>query len=38
MIAEVYWDPAPWLARASLRSPPHGTVAGYAPPGTTSPL
>jgi murein DD-endopeptidase MepM/ murein hydrolase activator NlpD len=31
-LAEVYWDPAPWLAGAALRVPPHGTVAGYVPP------
>ena len=31
-LPEVYWDPTPWLARATLRLPPHGTVAGYAPP------
>jgi murein DD-endopeptidase MepM/ murein hydrolase activator NlpD len=30
-LSEVYWDPAPWLARATLRWPAHGTVAGYAP-------
>jgi murein DD-endopeptidase MepM/ murein hydrolase activator NlpD len=28
---EVYWDPEPWMARWSLRLPPHGTVAGFAP-------
>jgi hypothetical protein len=26
---EVYWDPSPWMARWSLRLPPHGTVAGF---------
>ena len=31
-LSEVYWDPTPWLARATLRQPPHGTVAGFAPP------
>jgi murein DD-endopeptidase MepM/ murein hydrolase activator NlpD len=29
--SEVYWDPSPWLDRASLRQPPHGTVAGFVP-------
>jgi murein DD-endopeptidase MepM/ murein hydrolase activator NlpD len=33
-LPEVYWDPTPWLARAELRRPPHGTVAGYLPPET----
>jgi hypothetical protein len=33
---EVYWDPTPWIARAPLRSPPHGTVAGYTPPDARS--
>jgi murein DD-endopeptidase MepM/ murein hydrolase activator NlpD len=31
-LPEVYWDPTPWLGRATLRRPAHGTVAGYAPP------
>jgi murein DD-endopeptidase MepM/ murein hydrolase activator NlpD len=30
-LSEVYWDPAPWLARATLHRPAHGSVAGYAP-------
>jgi murein DD-endopeptidase MepM/ murein hydrolase activator NlpD len=30
-LSEVYWDPTPWIARAALRRPPHGTVAGYTP-------
>ena len=33
-LSEVYWDATPWLARATLRLPPHGTVAGYTPPET----
>jgi murein DD-endopeptidase MepM/ murein hydrolase activator NlpD len=31
-LPEVYWDPRPWLERAALHVPPHGTVAGFAPP------
>jgi hypothetical protein len=27
--AEVFWDPAPWMARWPLRVPEHGTVAGF---------
>jgi murein DD-endopeptidase MepM/ murein hydrolase activator NlpD len=30
-LPEVYWDPTPWLERAILRRPAHGTVAGYTP-------
>lgn len=30
-LSEVYWDPTPWLIRAQLRLPPHGSVAGFAP-------
>lgn len=29
---EVYWDPSALMATWSLRTPPHGTVAGFAPP------
>lgn len=28
---EVYWDPTPLMSRWSLRTPAHGTVAGFAP-------
>jgi hypothetical protein len=35
-LPEVYWDPTSWLARAPLRRPPHGTVAGYLPPAPPS--
>jgi murein DD-endopeptidase MepM/ murein hydrolase activator NlpD len=31
-MAEVFWDPAPLMARWLLRVPPHGTVAGLAVP------
>jgi murein DD-endopeptidase MepM/ murein hydrolase activator NlpD len=31
-LPEVYWDPTQWLARATLRRPLRGTVAGYMPP------
>jgi murein DD-endopeptidase MepM/ murein hydrolase activator NlpD len=30
-LTEVYWDATPWLSEASLRSPTHGTVAGFVP-------
>jgi hypothetical protein len=33
-LPEVYWDATPWLGRAALRLPPHGTVAGFAPSAT----
>jgi murein DD-endopeptidase MepM/ murein hydrolase activator NlpD len=33
-LPELYWDPGAWLERAPLRLPPHGTVAGFTPPGT----
>lgn len=33
-LPEMYWDATPWLERAALRLPPHGTVAGFAPPAT----
>jgi len=31
-MAEIFWDPAPLMARWLLRVPPHGTVAGLAAP------
>jgi murein DD-endopeptidase MepM/ murein hydrolase activator NlpD len=30
-LTEIYWDATPWLAGATLRSPTHGTVAGFVP-------
>lgn len=30
-LTEVYWDATPWLTPAPLRSPTHGTVAGFVP-------
>jgi hypothetical protein len=31
-LSEVYWDPAPLMARWPTRLPAHGTVAGFVPP------